>query len=214
MLRSTRELLRFDVTGRDGRIGEVTDFYFDEHDWKIEFMVLDTDGLFSDGKVLINMDYVSELRFPEETFVLGLTNAQAKTLVSGATSPADVEGQVVRSKQAAPQASDAILRSVETISSAGIFASDGPMGNIYSLLVETKTWSIRYLIVDTSHILPGKLVLLTTQAISRLDWDKKSVIASVTADSIRKSPAYDVDSEISREYEAFLHDYYGWPKYW
>jgi len=38
--------------------------------------------------------------------------------------------------------------------------------------------------------------------------------ASVMSDAIRHSPAYDETAELSRDYEAFLHDYYGRPPYW
>ena len=31
---------------------------------------------------------------------------------------------------------------------------------------------------------------------------------------IKEVPAYDPDAAISREYEARLHDYFGWPYYW
>ena len=37
MLRRAKELIRFKLGARDGEIGRVKDFYFDDHRWTIRY---------------------------------------------------------------------------------------------------------------------------------------------------------------------------------
>ena len=59
-----------------------------------------------------------------------------------------------------------------------------------------------------------KLVQLGPHVIHSIDWSNDKMKINVTSDAIRHRPAYDEKAELSRNYEAFLHDYYGWPPYW
>ncbi len=216
MLRSTTELIRYEVEAIDGSIGCVSDLYFDDGAWAIRYIAVDCCGILCTDNFLIKPQNVRELKFPEEVLVLGLTKSQTESGVAGgAASPAPASGEeVLPGKTPPPESGGDLLRSVKSISSCSVLASDEPIGNVHGLLVETATWMVRYVIVDTGNWLPGKLVLLAPQAIQRIDWDQETITAGVTSDAVRNSPAYDIDAEISREYEAFLHDYYDWPPYW
>jgi hypothetical protein len=109
---------------------------------------------------------------------------------------------------------DRHLRSSNEICTYTLDAKDDRLGVVHGLMIETSTWTIRYLIVDTGEWLSGRFVLLGPQAVEGIDWSSSAVKASVTSDAIRHAPPYDETAELSRDYEAFLHDYYGWPPYW
>lgn len=214
MLRSSTELIRYDVESSDGKIGAVRDFYFDDRTWTIRYIAVETDGLLSSQRVLIPPQTVRELKFPEETFVLGLKQSDINDSYGGDT-PAEPLGEEPASgPRTAAKPGDSLLRSVATLSTFSISGTDAPLGYVHGLLIETTTWSIRYLIVDTGRPLPGKLVLLSPHSVAVIDWDEKIVQADLTSEAVGNSPPYDVDAELNREYEAFLHDYYGWPPYW
>ena len=207
MLRTSSELIRYDVKATDGGIGHVTDLLFDDQSWKVRSIVVDTGSLLSHHQVLIDPASVRQLKFPEETVVLDLSKRDVKMLPG-------IESAPPVSQQSESAAQDAHLRSSNETCAYTIAASDAAMGKIHGFVVETSTWTIRYLIVDTGEWLMGKLVLLGPRAIQSIDWPSHTMQANVTADAIRHSPVYDERSELSRDYEAFLHDYYGWPHYW
>ena len=54
MLRNLKDLRGYAIRATDGVIGEVDDFYFDDDDWGIRYLVVDTGGWLSGRKVLIS----------------------------------------------------------------------------------------------------------------------------------------------------------------
>ena len=207
MLRTSSELIRYGVEAIDGSIGSVKDLLFDDRTWKVKSIVVDTGNFLNHHNVLIDPAKVHELKFPEETMVLKLSKQDVESAPGIETSPPV-------SMQPTDDARDTHLRSSDETCSYTIAAVDAEMGKIHGFVVETSTWTIRYLIVDTGEWLMGRLVLLGPHAIQSIDWSSQTMQANVTADAIRHSPVYDERAELSRDYEAFLHDYYGWPHYW
>ena len=214
MLRSSTELIRYDVEAADGRAGTVRDFYFDDRTWTIRYIAVETNGLLNSDRVLITPQSVRELKFPDESFVLGLKLSEVETSC-GTDMLSQSWGQNGTAGTGTPaKVGETPLRSIATISHFSISGSDAPLGYLNGLLIETTTWSIRYLIIDTGRQLPGKLVLLSPRSVTSIDWEQKIVRFDLTSDAVKNSPRYDVDAQLNREYEAFLHDYYGWPPYW
>lgn len=54
MLRMTRELRGFKLGARDGEIGHIKDFYFDDQTWTVRYLVADTGNWLPHRKVLIS----------------------------------------------------------------------------------------------------------------------------------------------------------------
>ena len=212
MLRTSSELIRYDAEATDGRIGSVKDLLFDDQSWKIRFLVIDTGGFLIHHKVLVDPCNVSDLKFPEETVLFNLGKDDIESSPGLWTSPpvSQQSGQELSPAETI----DPHLRSSNEVCSYSISASDGEMGKLHGLIIETSTWTVRYLIVDTGEWLMGKLVLLPPHVIQSIDWANNTMQAGVTSDEIRHCPAYDETAELNRDYEAFLHDYYGWPPYW
>ena len=212
MLRTSSELIRYDVEATDGQIGSVKDLLFDDQSWKVRFIVVDTGGFLHRHKVLVDPRHVCGLRFPEEALVIDLSKREVEASRGLETSP-PVSVQAGQDPSSTEDV-DPHLRSSNEICAYKISASDSEMGQIHGLVVETSTWTVRYLIVDTGEWLMGKLVLLGTHVIRSIDISCHMIKTDVTSDSIRHCPAYDETAELTRDYEAFLHDYYGWPPYW
>lgn len=190
----------------------VRDLLFDDQSWKIRFLVIETGGFLCHHKVLVDPRNVRDLKFPEEALVLGLSKHDVELSPELQSSP-----PVSQQAGQEPSACDAVdphLRSSNEVCAYEIAASDAEMGKIHGLVIETSTWTVRYLIVDTGEWLMGKLVLLGPHLIHSIDWSNHKMKVNVTSDAIRHCPAYDEKAELSRDYEAFLHDYYGWPPYW
>ncbi len=54
MLYSTKEIEGYAVGATDGEIGKVKDFYFDDKDWAVRYLVVETGGWLSSRKVLVS----------------------------------------------------------------------------------------------------------------------------------------------------------------
>ena len=54
MLRNVKDLRGYALRATDGAIGRVEDFYFDDEDWGIRYLVVNTGSWLSDRRVLIS----------------------------------------------------------------------------------------------------------------------------------------------------------------
>jgi sporulation protein YlmC with PRC-barrel domain len=57
-----------------------------------------------------------------------------------------------------------------------IRAEDGEIGRVKDVLVDPKTWAIRYLVVDTKHWWTGKTVLVSPGWFTRVTWDESKTL--------------------------------------
>jgi len=103
------------------------------------------------------------------------------------------------------------LRSVDEVKGYGIKAEDGDIGHVDNFIVDDMSWTLRYVVVDTRNILPGKKVLVATQWLKLVDWHTRELTVDLTTDEIKGSPEYDPTAPVNRDYEEELFDYYGRP---
>ena len=68
--------------------------------------------------------------------------------------------------------------------------------------------------MDTGNWLTGHEVLISPQSFLRIDPDAKEILLNLTMEQIENSPELEAHQPITRQDEASLHDYYGWPYYW
>jgi sporulation protein YlmC with PRC-barrel domain len=106
------------------------------------------------------------------------------------------------------------LRSAKEVAGYGIETTTEPIGHVEDFLVDSETWTIRYLIVKTRNWLPGKHVVIPPTWITEVDWDQRLVRAAVGADSVREAPEFSPGTEFSRAYETSLYKHYQCDPYW
>ena len=109
---------------------------------------------------------------------------------------------------------DPHLRSAQELSGYRLQPTNGLMGHLEDFLVDTESWAIRYIIVDTRNWWPGKHVLISPQWITRVDWAERLVTLDVARDAVQSAPEYDPGADYSRAHEAGLHRHYQRPGYW
>ncbi len=73
MLRSFKHLKGFHIQAKDGKIGKVDDFYFDDHSWRIRYLIADTGNWLESRLVLISPAALRQPNWDEETFPVDLT---------------------------------------------------------------------------------------------------------------------------------------------
>jgi len=81
-------------------------------------------------------------------------------------------------------------------------------------VVETPTWAIRWMIVDTRNWLPGRKVIISPDWIEEVNWSERKVAVQLLKSQIEKAPEYLANAPINRDYEGNLYDFYGRPTYW
>ena len=106
---------------------------------------------------------------------------------------------------------DPNLRSLREVVNYRIQAVDGDLGHLEDVIVETRDWSIRYLVADTRNWLAGKKVLLDLGWIARLDWRGREVRVGLTREQIEHSPEFLPGAPVNQVLEQQLFDYYGRP---
>ncbi|MFW6154773.1 MAG: PRC-barrel domain-containing protein [Planctomycetota bacterium] len=107
-----------------------------------------------------------------------------------------------------------MLRSTEELFKYRLEAIDGDIGTVKDIYFDDHTWTVRYLVADTGTWLPGRKVLISPASVSQPDWEAGALPVSLTVEQIENSPSIESERPVSRQHEAGLATYYGWPAYW
>jgi len=244
MLRSLHEIEGYRIAATDAELGKIKDYYFDDSEWIVRYLVVDTGGWLSGRRVLISPLSTTEPDWIARRIPTILTKQQVENSpviteekpVSRqeeeslaryyrwdfywATGPGFTGAQAPPPVPYTPLSSesreqnDPHLRSVKEVIGYHIEARDGEIGHVHDFIAETGNWRIRYLVLDTRNWLPGRKVIIPPTWIQNITWAKKQVRVNLSREQIQGSPEFDPAAPVNREYEARLYDYYGRPKYW
>jgi len=78
MLRSLKDLERYNVSATDGDIGSVGNFLLDDESWAIRYLIVKTGGFFNERRVLISPISFREVDWSAGRFHLALTMEKIK----------------------------------------------------------------------------------------------------------------------------------------
>lgn len=78
MIRSIKDLRGYAIRATDGVIGTVDDFYFDDEDWGIRYLIVDTGKWLSGRKVLISPMAIGSPDWMIQELPVSLTKSQVK----------------------------------------------------------------------------------------------------------------------------------------
>ncbi len=243
MFRSTNELSGYKILATDGECGTVKDFLFDDELNIIRYLVVETGGWLSGRQVLIspvaiaqpdldtrqlptvlskaNIENSPELKsdFPVsrqyETALASYYNwpaywGSAVSSVFGRQTTMDEVATQVKETDGDPH-----LRSAREVTGYQIQCMEGALGHVEDLVVDTESWSLRYLIIDTSDWLPAsKKVIVAFDWLTHFKWENRKAYVDLTQGQVRDAPSFDSRLPVNRNYETQLYDFYGRPAYW
>jgi PRC-barrel domain len=72
-----------------------------------------------------------------------------------------------------------------------LHAVDGPIGHVDDFLFDEKTWTVQYLVVDTSNWIGGRSVLISPRVVTAVDPVNRQIDVSMTREQIKASPSRD-----------------------
>jgi len=245
MLRSVKNLFEDKLRASDGEIGHVDDFYFDDQNWAIRYLVADT-GTWMPGRlVLISPHAIGNLYQGGKVLFVNLTRKQIENspsidshrpvsrqyeelyyryygwpfywrgdqlwglsafpIASAPSSHSPAEPSTAKAGE--NESGDPHLRSAKAVIGYQIQASDEAIGHVTDFVLEDDTWVIQHVIVDTSHWLSGKRVMISPSQIRRVSWDESKVYLDLTKEAVIDSPVFEPDRFGIREHDrVFLRD--------
>ncbi len=78
MKHNVKSLIGFTIGAKDGEIGKVKDFYFDDESWTIRYLIVDTGNWLSGRVVLISPEALMPPDLEKKIFPVNLTKEQIK----------------------------------------------------------------------------------------------------------------------------------------
>lgn len=243
MLHRAKEIQGYPLRARDGEIGKVKEFYFDDQHWVVRYLVVDTGGWLAGRRVLISPHAVSgEIK---DAIPIHLTRQQVEKSPSPESdlpvsrqferkyyayyswptywqgpnlwgmAPVPLHGPIQTTDTPSEEKEgDPHLRSTHGVSAYQIQARDGEIGRVADFIIDDADWSIRYLVVDTATWWPGKKVLIPPTWASSISWHESKVHVDLDRQTIKGAPEYHGNEYVSRDYEENLHRYYNRGGYW
>ncbi len=260
MLNVVSSLKGFAIQAKDGGLGTVSDFLFDDSTWKVRWLVVDTGKWLTGRKVLIHPSAVGHADYGSRELTVALTKTQVKDspdiaqdrpvsqqmqndlygyygwdplwgggmysgglyggAMGGIASPLSTRayfgaGAVREAErdEVSYNEGDPNLRSIAEVTGYHVHATDGNIGHVENFLVDSESWGVRYLIVDTSNWWVGQHVLLAPYAVKDVDWPGHRIQLDVTRDKVKSSPSWNPANIIGGDFEKRLHSHYDWPGY-
>ena len=129
--------------------------------------------------------------------------------VQAQSARAEAEAEAQRHERDDPH-----LRSGNAISTYHVHAADGDIGHVQGLLIDERTWSIRYMIVNTSNWWIGHEVLIAPEWIADVNWATSRVTVDLTRQAVKDSPQYDSATLLDRAGETDIYEHYHRDGYW
>ncbi|MGE3490093.1 MAG: PRC-barrel domain containing protein [Vicinamibacterales bacterium] len=243
MVRSVRNLQKFEIAATDGPIGSVADVLFDDERWIVRYLVVETGNWLPGRRVLISPLSVVQTEWDAQRLVLSITRNQVEHSPAVDThkpvsrqhevdhlnyygyphywtspevwAPAPLSAEVQQEEaEADVSPADRHLRSAGEVFGYAIRATDGELGHADDLLIEDVSWAVRYLVVDTSNWWFGRHVLIAPEWITDINWPGRHVAVDLTRQAVKEAPPYDRAGHTNRQWEAAYYERLGRPGYW
>jgi hypothetical protein len=142
-------------------------------------------------------------------WALPSTAMDAPILTPSMAYPSLSDDDPERREQEGTEVYESGLRSSDEVKGYGLRTPDGSIGHVDGFLCDPETWSIRYLIVDTRRILPGKRVLIPPSMIQNVSWKSGDVVVATTVERIQSAHEYKDSQNIEPHDETEILRHYG-----
>jgi hypothetical protein len=114
----------------------------------------------------------------------------------------------VEARQDMDREQEAHLRSFQEIKSYGLQATDGDIGELDDLLLDTASWRVTHIIVDTRKWWPGGQVVIDRALVTDISWGDAKIVVAMSREDVKNAPRFDKDQTITEPYMQQLSQYY------
>lgn len=128
-------------------------------------------------------------------------------------SPEATEGPPIGNTEE-DEADESTLRRATDLIDFTANASAAPLGTVVEVVIDSRQWRVRYVIVDGRELHDPRQVLLSVGWLKRVDWAGHTVRTDIERAKIDSSPRFNPDDPIDLRYEEQLFKHYGQQPYW
>lgn len=205
MLHSIHHRYGEKLRASDGEIGHVRDFYFDDQNWAVRYLVADTGRWLMGRLVLLSPHALGHLVPNGKVLLVNLTRQQIED------SPSIEEHKPVsrqheeeyhrhygypyyaqrsalwglagypvlvpppRPADAERKRTDSHLRSTRHVKGYKVEAIDGAVGEIEDFLIDGRTWVICKIVIEPGHWSSGEELTIPAEKVSRISYHESTV---------------------------------------
>lgn len=182
MLRGISDLRRFTIAGTDGTLGSVGDVYFDDRGWRVRYLVVDTGTWLPGRRVLVPP--VPVRSSDPTTLHVALSRRQVAACPEVTTrglpgGSRQQDGVEPANLARAGERAEVHLQTATAVMGYAVQTEDGEIGHVKDVLVDDRTWAIRYLVVDTEHRWVGTRVWVSPAWLTRVTWDASKTLCCI-----------------------------------
>jgi hypothetical protein len=107
-----------------------------------------------------------------------------------------------------------MIRSLLDLKGYVIAAKDGELGKCKDFLLEDVLWAVRYMVVDTRKLLPGRKVVLSPHFLRDPEDETRRFPVHLSKEEVKASPPLLESAPVTRQYEVMWYDHFGLSYYW
>ena len=210
MLYRVKDLRRCKIRARDGELGHVDDVFFDDRDWTIAYVVVDTKHWLSGRQVLLPRATIGRPDWAAEELEVDLSVDEIEHAPGVESDPPlayDAKHRFYQSWVWQSQTWGGFvggvsegegtrvvdrptthLRSAMEIEGYRVESTDGRIGHVDDFLFDGEDLVIRYVVIDTRNWLPGRQVVIPPSDVQRLVWTDEIAQVALTNRQIENAP--------------------------
>lgn len=227
-MRRLKEVLNLEISALDGHLGRIHDLLFDDQSWKLRYLVVDTARWLPGRRVLLAPHVAGGIDWSTRCVPVKLTREEVRDSPDVSTdhpvafqhlAPIHAyygwpfwEGMdVLAASLSRPRdpPRDPHLRSARELRGYEISETDAEFGHLEDFVFDEIAWQIRFLVIETKRWLQRRMVLVTPEWVSDIDWVTRSIKLELAAEKIRNGPEFDPGRPIDTKAATLLADYYG-----
>jgi hypothetical protein len=212
MLHSIQQRYGEKIRASDGEIGHVKDFYFDDKNWTLRYLVASTGRWLMGRLVLISPHALGHLYPDGKVLLVNLSRKQIEDSPSIDEHkpvsrqieeeyhrhygyPYYAEAQSVwgarypimlpmRTIEAKQNSADAHLRSTQMLKGYYVEATNGIIGELVDFMIDARTWMIRSIVVKCGHWYSSKEIFVSTDKVARISYDESTLYLDSKKDAL------------------------------
>jgi hypothetical protein len=104
------------------------------------------------------------------------------------------------------------LRSVREVTGYKVMAKRGHAGRVIDFIVDDRSWTLHFAVVDRSILPFSKKVLIATSWIEDVSWVDQEIHVDVTEEQIAEAPEFDPGEPLDEAQVNALYAHYGRPR--
>jgi len=213
---STSELTSYKLQAEDGRAGTIKDVLFDDGRWTVRHFVVESGGLLSKHKVILDPMEAMEPDSDEKVLPVRLTKDEIKrhpipesdpplshsTKRSGpdamrsagagsmiGANPSELTMSAGPAYESSYIDPDPHLRSVSDVQDYKLRTGSDEVGKVTDFVLNPENWTVPYAVVELHD--EGRQVLLPTEQISKIGFPDKILETEVMLDALREAQPFE-----------------------